>query len=223
MRKAILSVVLGIGSLITIAPSGAMANGSIVNGSFETGDFSGWDLNIPGLSYIETSYQSYGPDFKATDGNDFALLSAGGGANVYTTLSQTFTPNAGEALSFDIFFQANDYLPYNDNGYANLYDVTTNSLVTQLFYSSVGSVGNFVNTPWTKESYTFSNTDMYEIQAGVANELDNNLSSVLGVDDFTLGTPSSTPLPSAVSSGFLLFGVLGLVKLGRRMVGAAHC
>jgi hypothetical protein len=190
-------VVLLIASLASLTGGSRPARaGMIVNGSFETGDTSGWKANHGNLVSVVSSYSPLGPygtTFNPVDGNYFALLSAGAGANVYTTLSQTFAANSGQTISGDAFFQAIDYLPYNDDGFVK---ILQNGQV--LFSSNVASVGDFGNTPWTNFSYTFTVSGNYTIEAGVRNRLDNQNSSTLGLDDVQLSDVSPTPAPSSL-------------------------
>ena len=67
--------------------------------------------------------------YSATDGQYFGYLSAGAGANTYTMLSQDFTVQVGDTLSFDAFFDAGDYLPFNDNGFVEVIN-TSDSIAT---------------------------------------------------------------------------------------------
>jgi hypothetical protein len=177
----------------------------LTNGSFETGDLTGWTASPTSLVSVVTSYTGSGPTFLPTDGNYFAVLSAGAGPNTFTLLSQTFAAGAGSKLSFDQFFQANDYLPYNDNAYAALKASGSGATVATLFYSDVASVGDFGHTPWTHVNYTIAAAGSYYIEFGVENYIDNAFSSATGVDNVHL---SSVPEPStlAVAGAAILLG-----------------
>ena len=195
------------------------ASAGIVNGSFETGDFTGWTTNPGYLASVTTSYThpSTSSSYSATDGNSFALLSAGNGAGVYTMLSQSFSAAAGDTICGDFFFAANDYMPFNDNAYVRLIDGSTNTELAVLISSSVAAVGNYGETPWTGFSYTLASsfTNLI-IEVGVNNVLDNGLSSVCGVDNIQLCSSVVVPLPPA--AGLAGLGLLGLagVKVVRR-------
>ena len=204
MNKLMRWGTLAVAALGLLSAPGGRVEAQIINGGFETGDLTGWTPNPAGLVSVVNSYQSYGPVFTPVEGNYFAVLSAGAGTNTYTTLSQTFTATAGQTLSGNAFFQANDYIPFNDDGYVKIIE---NGQV--LFTSNVAAVGNYGNTPWTPFSYTFTSGGSYTIQAGVENTLDNSLSSVLGLDNVKLGV-SAVPEPATIITS----GLACLVGLG---------
>lgn len=181
------------------------ASAGIVNGSFETGDLTGWTANPVGLVSVVTSYKSYGPQFLPVQGSYFADLSAGAGANVYTTLDQTVTLAAGQTITGYAAFQANDYLPFNDDGYVSIDGV-------DVFASSVAAVGDFGNTPWTKFTFTAPTAGSYTIEAGVENDLDNADASDLLLDDVTAG------VPEPATWALMMLGV-GMVGAGIRRRG----
>ncbi|MCX8138858.1 MAG: PEP-CTERM sorting domain-containing protein [Gemmataceae bacterium] len=181
----------------------------IINGSFETGDLTGWTANPTTLVTVATSYHTHGPIFTPVDGNHFALLLTGGGTNVYTTLSQTFTVNAGDILTGYAFFQANDEMPHNDDAYVRI--VENNSI---LFQSDVSTVGDSGNTPWTFFTYVFSTPGTYTIEAGVRNVLDNAFPSALGLDNVQL-LQTTVPEPSSIALIALMIVPAGIYLRGR--------
>ncbi len=73
-----------------------------------------------------------------------------------------------------------DYSPFGDNGYIRIFD--ENGLVATPFAASVGSVGDFGQTPWTQWSFVTQTDGFYTIEAGVANTGDSGVDSWLGVD-----------------------------------------
>jgi len=191
--------------LIGMLGTTTSAKAQVVNGSFETGDFTGWTLNN-GLGAVVTTADSKNP----TDGVFFAHLDAGNGAYVYTTLSQTFNATAGDIISGDAYFQANDYIPYNDDAYVQ---ILQGNVV--LFSSDVAAVGDFGNTPWTAFSYQFAAGGSYTIEAGVRNVLDNGLSSSMGLDNVRISSSSVTPEGSSLAM-FALGGLPLAVGFGRK-------
>jgi hypothetical protein len=174
--------------IINLTTSLKQAQASIINGSFETGDLTGWTASPAGLVSVVSSYDTFTP----VHGNFFALLEAGAGTGVYTTLSQTFSANAGDTILGWAFFQANDYMPYNDDAYVR---IVQGNLI--LFSSSVSAVGDYGFTPWTFFAYTFPSSGTFTIEAGVRNVEDNALSSVLGLDYVRL---VATPEPSSLAA-----------------------
>lgn len=190
----------------------------LANGSFESNNLTGWATSSGGLVQVVTSaanagYTSGGSgpgSFNPTHGNYFARLEAGLGAGVYTLLSQSFAVTVGDVLSFDVYFDAGDYLPYNDDGYARLVG-TTSSL--GLFSSNVAAVGNYGATYWTGISHTFTTAGTYQIELGVRNVRDNAAVSYLGVDNVRLES-AGVPEPATVAAG--LVGIAAAVGLGLR-------
>jgi len=173
--------------IINLTTSLKQAQASIINGSFETGDLTGWTASPAGLVSVVSSYDTFTP----VHGNFFALLEAGE-EGVYTTLSQTFSANAGDTILGWAFFQANDYMPYDDDAYVR---IVQGNLI--LFSSSVSAVGDYGFTPWTFFAYTFPSSGTFTIEAGVRNVEDNDLSSVLGLDYVRL---VDAPEPSSLAA-----------------------
>jgi hypothetical protein len=201
---------LAVAAIVTFAAANP-AQAAFVNGGFETGDFTGWTTSSGTLANVVTTAPGFSvPDWNPTEGTYFAYLQAGGGTGVYTLLSQTFAALAGDVLSFDIFFDAADYIPFNDNGYANLIDADTSTVVATLYYQDVASVGDFGADGWTSVSHVIAADGNYKLEFGVTNIGDNNLSSALGVDNVALNAEMNViPAPA----GAVLFG-LGLLSMG---------
>jgi hypothetical protein len=171
-----MATVLALGTLGAPAKAG--------NLGFETGDLTGWTTN--GSAGATTSYGSFTPD----DGNYFGYAQAGLGEGVYTTLSQTLTLSAGSVLSGVWGFQANDYAPYNDQGYLSINGST-------LLASSVTAVGNYGQTGWLSWSYDVLTGGSYTIQIGVENWIDNYDPSGVVLDNVQVPEPASMILLGA--------------------------
>ena len=108
---------------------------------------------------------------------------------------------AGTALSFDWFFQANDYLPYHD--WAALF-VDGNLNLT---LSNVAAVGDFGNSGWQTFSTSLTNPVNGNITFSVNNAIDNVLASTLTVANVNIPEPDM----------LLLMGTaLGLVAFASR-------
>ena len=177
----------------------------IVNGSFETGNFSGWSVNSS--SGGNSSVVTNNAGFTATDGNYFANLSAN------SLVSQSISWSAGDILSFDWNFNANDYLPYND--YAIFQ--TTNLLgdiLSNITLANVASAGNFNATGWNTFSYTFETSGSGFLGFGVYNALDTGYDSQLYIDNVSA---VSVPEPGVVA--LLALGLLGFSLSRRRSNG----
>jgi hypothetical protein len=170
----------------------------LVNGGFEQG-LSGWTTNVgsgTGSSVsVVTSYNAIvvsGPPitYFPKEGSHFAVVQTGS----YTTLlSQPFFASAGQTISGWAFFDAGDYLPYNDNGSVQILS-SGGSAVATPFSSSVSQVGDYGQTPWTSWQYTFTASGTYTIQAQASNYGDYSVQSYLGLDGLTLGAGSQPPV-----------------------------
>lgn len=193
----------------------SMAGGQALaldNGSFETLDFSGWTTN-GFLSVVGSAGSSQGANYTATDGDVFARLDAGVGEGVFTTLSQTFTLLTAGTLSGDAAFLAFDYMPYDDDSYVRIFDINTSQTV---FSASVGSVGDYGATGWTRFSANLG-PGQYTLEAGVRNNTDNSMSSALLVDNVALQT-GAVPEPGTWALMILGFGSVGAMVRRRRMI-----
>ncbi len=176
------------------------AQADFSNPSFETGDLTGWSTTIPWGAWIKvlTTWSSW----SATDGSYYALLKTDGGWST-TKLYQSFTASAGDPLSFDAFFKAGDYWPYNDGAYVKIMGPVTATLWSQ----SVGTVGSYGSTPWQSVSYTIPVSGSYTLECGIYNAYDSGWDSYVGVDNVHV-----IPAPGAVLLGILGLGAAG-VKL----------
>jgi hypothetical protein len=109
-----LSSVLGVSS----------AEAAIINGAFNSG-FSGWQTSgntavTGGVAVLKAGGSSL------TDLESFLGLTAGtiGTINAFpvngSAIKQSFFANAGDIISFDWQFKAEDYLPFNDFAFTTL-------------------------------------------------------------------------------------------------------
>ena len=176
-------------------PPAASIDG-ITNAGFETGDLTGWTaggLPADQTPYVTQSYQGFGSqnlppptNFLPPSGQYFAVVPAGcqgddvGGTQSLT--SQSFTANAGDTVSGWAFFQANDYLPYNDSGGVQI--VTgEGAFVATLYSANVTQLGDFGGpTNWFHWTYTFTSDGTYAVQAYATNDQDCAFTSVTGID-----------------------------------------
>ena len=198
----------------------SQARADIVNGSFESG-LTGWTSNTAaggatGTATTVTIGNNHTYTDPTTSGGHFGFVHSANGGNyaqmgVYNTLSQSFTASAGDKLSFDVFFATNDYIPYNDDGYAKV--IGPNGISTTLFAQSVMTVGNAGGTPWTHETFTVTTSGTYTLQFGARNILGNSVSSWVGADNVTL-TAAATPEPASLI--MLGMGAAGLMGYGWR-------
>jgi hypothetical protein len=176
------------GFVFALPSTASASTPPLINPGFETGTLAGWS----GSATVTPSYNGYA----APDGNYFAVVPAGCSTNA---LTQTFSAQAGQTLTGWAFFQANDYMPYNDSGAVQL-AVTGGGTTTTVFSSSVAEVGNYGATPWHQWSYTYPADGQYTITASSTNAYDCGLSSVVGIDLVADATPP-TITASASSNG----------------------
>ena len=206
-RNILILGVLALTGLVT-----TLGRSQIINGGFESGDLTGWtpssfrvfavggagNQGIPGPGDPQFGWQP-------SQGTTFGWLFSGDFPGVYTTLSQTFAAEAGDVLSFDTYFDAGDFLPYNDNGYVRIVNLADSSSMT-LYAKSVADVGNFGGDGWRSLSYGIPSAGLYLLEGGVTEGLDFQHHSALGLDNVVL-----VPEPS-----ILCLFVLGLFAMKRR-------
>ncbi len=202
MNKIILAITFAF-----FAISGAQA--SILNGGFETGDLTNWTANN-GLPYVTTTYTAADSTvLTATEGNYFAVLP--GGSPVTKLTSDTFFVNAGETISFDWFFAAQDYLPYNDFGSYALELVIDEIVFSANILANVQQTGNYGLTGWNTFAILATISGDVELRFYSKNVGDNLLASALGVDNIR-SEVAAVPL-----SPTMMFMIIGLGLIGLSM------
>jgi hypothetical protein len=178
----------------------ALRSNAQVNIGFETGDLTGWNVYT---GYAGSAYANNLEDgYTAPYGKYFADVWAGAGANVYTTISQTFNMTAGQTLSGAAAFLAHDYLPYDDNAYAA---ITGTSGSKTLFSADVALTGDYGSTPWTYWKYTADVTGPVTLTYAVENYGDNALDSEGLFDTSTVPDAGSTSALLGLALGGLAF------------------
>jgi hypothetical protein len=153
------------------------ADAGVTNLGFETGDTTGWTLVVPygGSAKVVTSHQGNSSTYSPRDGNYFLELKTDGPGS-YTTASQTVTLNAGDKLSGWAAFNAQDYLPFNDDASVQIYE-PSGVLIATPWYSDVAIVGNYGDGPWDSWSWTAPADGAYTLRYCVANAGDNVVDS----------------------------------------------
>ena len=169
---------------------------TIANGGFETGDFSGWSTSGYGGGSVVPTDAGYG----ATEGSYFADLYAD------SALFQNVSWNAGDSLSFDWNFKANDYMPFNDWSMFRVRD-TSGGILFNLTLSNVSSVGNFGATGWDSYTYTFTSEGSGYVDFGVFNFADTYAPSQLSIDNVTT---YDAPVPEPATLTILCLGLMSL-------------
>ena len=193
--------------LFLVGIAGSASALTFTNGSFETGSFLGWSANssLGGITSVVTANAG----FTATDGKYFANLTA----NSMLSSAQSWV--AGETLSFDWNFNANDYLPFNDVAIFGVIDTGggDSNVVTLADVASVGtSVNNYKATGWNTYEYTFATAGAGYIGFGVLNVKDDLNDSQLYIDN----VGGSTPVPEPTTMLLFGAGLIGLVGYNRK-------
>jgi len=160
-----------------------------VNAGFETGDLSGW-LSNSNSGFVTTSYGAFTP----VQGQYMGVLQSLGPTP--HTLTQSFSMNAGDLLSFSVGFQGGDYLPFDDSAFAKL---SWGDSEENLFLSNISSVGNFGNSGWKRVEFVAPETNMYTLQLGVVDYADWSYNSAIVID--------SAPEPGTIA--LMAIGMIG--------------
>lgn len=140
----------------------------------------------------------------ATNGNASATANQ---ANL--TAYGAVSSSVSNVSSFEWFFQANDYMPFNDYGWYQLDGGAINVL------SSVGAVGDFGNSGW--QTFNFGTAFTGNLTFGVTNLYDNWGSSQLYVKN----VESASKVPEPVSLSLVAMGLAGLGISRRKAKQAA--
>jgi hypothetical protein len=202
MRKALVCAV----ALIAAAAANAAP---IVNGDFNNG-LSGW-LGGTGTTNSYPGFFGADPGPSPT-GNPYGYQAAGAGESTQF-FYQTFDANGGQWVSFNWFFSAEDYMPFDDDGFAFLFNFTTGTYEAFEF-ESVGTVGDFGTSGWKTFSAFIPTNGTYGAGVAVTNRFDSVNSSIVGLD----GVRNPEPVSMLVFAGLLAGGGY-LVR--RRMKAAA--
>lgn len=208
-----------------------------INGSFENG-LNDWSIIVPPGSSVSavvshtdpmTNVGGDGPivygttSWAPTDGSMFALVKTDGPGSL-TQLYQSFYAGAGATLSFDYFWDSQDYAPFDDTGTGTLLAGmgTGGPLVATLFSHNIGSnltgpgggtdPGDFYGTPWTSVSYVIANPGVYTLLITNMNGLDSILDSYVGIDNVNV-----IPAPGAILLGSIGVGLISWLRRRRTL------
>ncbi len=197
--------------LCLAAPGASLA---ATNLGFESGNVSGWTASGTGAF---GATDSLGP-FAPFEGLFFGFVE-GGEQDVYTTLSRAFDLQAGDEISGEVGFRANDVFEdggtiFNDDGY-----LTINGLT--LFSRDVAAVGDFGDSGWVHFSFVAPTAGTYLLEIGAANRGDGGFASAVVLDNLFVptgggGGVGGIPEPQSWALLLLGFGVLGASLRSRR-------
>lgn len=143
-----------------------------------------------------------------------------------SVMTQTFSANAGDILSFNWNFLTDENpfeVDYNDYGFYTLTNVTSPiALLGDTFSSLNPLVGGFAwETGYSLVSLTLPVTGLYTLGFGIVDVGDDQVDSGLLIDGLALsGAPvTATPEPSSIA--LMASGLAGLGYWRRRQVLAA--
>lgn len=178
--------------------------GLITNGGFESGNLTGWSVSGGTVSVLNsyTADDAGSPlTVNPTEGNWFARITAG---NPITTLmSSIFSVSAGSVVSFDWFFDSNDYLPFNDMAVSLL--KIDGSTIYNTTLANVSNTGNYAFNGWNTASFVAPTGGNAVLSFQSINGIDTLQDSYFGIDNVQA---TSVPIPGALA--LLAIGAVGL-------------
>jgi len=211
------------------------ARSNITNGGFEDGsplgvgilDLAGWTatgahpyfVGGPAAVDFEVSrdWIAPAPDWTAKEGNYFASLWSTDHTTHFSTLSQTFTANAGLTLTFDYFFDFGDYGSLDEwdsaeatltwsTGSAYLFEYNTNNSGSGIYLDDDQNIG------WTAVTYVLPGPGTYTLQFKTVDGPSGSFESILGIDNVQV-----IPAPGAILLGSIGIGLVGLLRRRRTL------
>ncbi|WP_218081696.1 hypothetical protein [Anthocerotibacter panamensis] len=201
---AVLACQTGVQAATFTQPSPPVAQSTVVNPGFE-GGFAGWstlgNTNIQTVAFGITPTQgsnqallvNVGGAVTAASLESFLFGSANGtltglGATTGSAITQTFTANAGETLTFSWDFLTNEFLQEpqsNDFAFITLNGAVLATLDTFTPGFITPSAAGFFDsdTGYSTRSFALATTGTYTLGFGVANRFDTLIRSGLLVDN----------------------------------------
>jgi hypothetical protein len=215
MKKLMMIFALAI---VVLAASSVRAG--LTNGSFETGDLTGWTTVVPSgasatavTSHTDpggTGVTAWGP----TDGTYFALLKTDGPGSL-TQMYQSVYLSPSNGLSFDWFWDSQDYNPFDDTATLSVYSgVGIGGAPDATFtLASVNSdPADYWGTAWTTSTLWVGAAGKYTVVFEITNGGDSILDSYVGVDNVSV-----IPAPGAILLGSIGAGLVSWLRRRRTL------
>ena len=242
MRRGCVGLTGVVALLVGMVICPQLAQAVIVNGGFESGNVTGWSAG--GDVSVETSAFGIGPtegtyqakltsgafSVSASDLETFLGLAPGtlnglspsGQAAVEGSgITQTFSANAGDVLSFDWNFLTNEIADgsgINDFAFASIGSPFVLADTFTLAHSS-SSIDFADETGFQTFFFPLPSSGLYTLKLGVVDVEDRSVDSGLLVDRIALSSPDPEPLiPEPTSLMLVGLGGLGagLLQMRRR-------
>lgn len=200
------------------ARAGLLAENECTYYGFEDGLLDPFVANYPELVSVVESADNIGLTTRVLPltGTYMARIVAGAGANEYTTLSMVLQGPTGMRFSYDLLFDAGDYLPWLDDASSLSVvltssgsgdSLTTNSVTRTLWSSSIKDYQGFKElgaSSWIRGNHTLPSAGTHVLSFRVRNVGDNEFPSALMVDNVqACALPAdfvAEPSPSATAT-----------------------
>jgi len=160
--------------------------GELTNPSFDdtAPAITGWTTTIPAggsATAVPTFTGVDGRVFDPIHGPFFALLKTDGPGS-FTSVVQTMSVDVGDTIGGWAFFDCEDDAFFNDQAEVRIIRQSDGAIVATPFYSDCETLGGFASTPWTFWAYQFNESGDFLVEARVANAIDSDFDSYMGVD-----------------------------------------
>lgn len=177
-----------------------------LNTGFESGNLTGWNTSLSGGSatVVASNTTSYATSatYLPNEGNYFLAIGAGS-ANIWQTVTQSFTLGAGQSLGGSAAFDWGDYGSYVDGARVRVLNVAGAELATAFYADGTGNPDGF-NGLWTDWSWTAATAGTYVLEYAARNTIDG------GGPEVTYGYFDAAEVPEPASIALVGAALLGL-------------